>query len=407
MVEEGHKQAEDILRRAATPHGFVASITHKANYRRIWSRDGVITSLAVLMMNDDDLTHTVLATLRTLMQHLGPHGEVPSNVDPVQGHVSYGGTAGRVDASLWFVIGVHQYWKRTQDSGFAHEFFPLLRKIEFLLGCWEFNAKGFLYIPETGNWADEYLQHGYVLYDQLLYLQALRGMHEMYGAVEGRNNTVLYDKMGRLKDLISSNYWFDKSVNNKVDAYHPVIFEKGYEAAELRGDYWMPYFSPRGYGYRFDAFANVLVSLFHVADKKQSDATDAYIDTHVVPKTLSVLPAFSPVIDERDDDWKHLQVSFSHVFKNYPYQYHNGGLWPMINGFYVADLIVRGKTKEAKRYRDAVHAANALSKDDNRWGFHEFIDGKTFVPGGTKIQTWSASAAIMADLAIEGEPVFL
>jgi hypothetical protein len=33
---------------------------------------------------------------------------------------------------------------------------------------WEFNNKGLLYVPLSGNWADEYITDGYVLYDQLL-----------------------------------------------------------------------------------------------------------------------------------------------------------------------------------------------------------------------------------------------
>lgn len=48
-----------------------------------------------------------------------------------------------------------------------------LEQVRFLLGAWEFNNRGLLYIPPTGDWADEYMQSGYLLYDQLLYLQAL------------------------------------------------------------------------------------------------------------------------------------------------------------------------------------------------------------------------------------------
>ena len=53
---------------------------------------------------------------------------------------------------------------------------PVMEKTLFLLGAWEFNNRGLLYVPETGDWADEYIHNGYVLYDQLLYLQALRTM---------------------------------------------------------------------------------------------------------------------------------------------------------------------------------------------------------------------------------------
>jgi hypothetical protein len=40
--------------------------------------------------------------------------------------------------------------------------------------AWEFNNKGLLYVPLSGNWADEYITDGYVLYDQLLRVWALK-----------------------------------------------------------------------------------------------------------------------------------------------------------------------------------------------------------------------------------------
>ncbi|MGD8617658.1 MAG: hypothetical protein PVH54_00550 [Gammaproteobacteria bacterium] len=42
----------------------------------------------------------------------------------------------------------------------------------------------------TGDWADEYLHNGYVLYDQLLYLQAQRTMERMHAEVHGSRATI-------------------------------------------------------------------------------------------------------------------------------------------------------------------------------------------------------------------------
>ncbi len=401
----GFQQAVTQLRRAATADGFVASTTSRHNYRRIWGRDGTIISLAALQLEDGDFKKTVLSTLRTLMRHQGPHGEIPSNVDVAQGHVSYGSTAGRVDANLWFLIGCHQYWRTTGDDRFLEEFLPAIQKVEFLLGAWEYNTKGLLYIPETGDWADEYLQHGYVLYDQLLYWRALVGLNEMYQhANSGSRENYLYEKAGRLLDLIRTNYWFNNHCDShQTDAYHPYMYKKGCAAATERDTYWLPYFSPTGYGYRFDAMANVLCSLLKVADEKQQDKIDKYIEDDIVPRQLKLLPAFSPVIEEIDKDWEELQSTFSYTFKNKPYEYHNGGLWPLITGFYAADLAGRGQKQKARQYLEALHQANRMDAEGGEWGFHEFINGQTFQPGGTRHQTWSASAAVMGHLALAGK----
>ena len=97
---------------------------------------------------------------------------------------------------------------------------------------------------------------------------------------------------------------------------------------------------------------------------------------------------------------------FTYTFKNKPYEYHNGGLWPMLTGFYVADLAVRGQTDRARKHLEGIHRANALDMDGEPWGFPEFVDGRTLEPGGTRQQGWSAAAAIIGQRTLEGQRVF-
>lgn len=106
---EGYARALALLRACATADGFVASPTESDNYRRIWGRDGAIMSLAALLSGDHELAGTARKTFATLAAYQGPHGEIPSNVDTVSDRISYGGTTGRVDADLWFLIGCGEY----------------------------------------------------------------------------------------------------------------------------------------------------------------------------------------------------------------------------------------------------------------------------------------------------------
>lgn len=401
----GYHKALELLRQCATPDGFVASPDYSANYRRIWGRDGAIMGLAALLSGDGELIDTARATLETLARHQGPHGEIPSNVDMLSGRISYGGTAGRVDADLWFLIGCGEYWLASGDDAFLERLLPAVERVRFLLGAWEFNDRGLLYIPLTGDWADEYLHNGYVLYDQLLYLQAQRTLARMHAAVDGGSDHALQERISRLRHLLRANYWFeDEHAEVPDDAYHPVLYSKApAAAAHCAGRYWMPSFSPSGYSYRFDAFANVLASLLDVADDRQRSRVDAYIARELVHDDLPLLPVFHPVVKPVDEDWQHLQMMFSYTVKNRPYEYHNGGLWPMVTGFYAADLAQRGQHEAAGRYLEAVHRANAQAVDGEPWSFAEYLNGQTLAAGGTRLQGWNAAGAVIGHAALEGQ----
>lgn len=399
----GYEHALSVLQQCSTKDGFTASPVNRHNYQRVWSRDGVIIGLAALLTDNEDLHQTFIQTLRTLKRHQGPHGEIPSNVDCKNKRVSYGGTAGRVDADLWYLIGCHAYWEHTKDEHFLDESIESIEQVLFLLGAWEYNGRGLLYVPHTGDWSDEYMQHGYILYDQLLYYRALHCCAELLEAYRGKPALDVCEKIGHVKNLIQENYWFDSCDDQNPDIYHPVLYKRGCEAAGQCGLHWLPYFSPAGYGYRFDAFANVLVSLLEIASSDQCQAVDDFIAQSIVQKEFMVLPAFHPIITPDDVDWNSIQISFSYTFKNKPYEYHNGGLWPMVTGFYVADLAKRGKTSLAKKYLHGIHQANRLGKNGREWDFSEFIHGKNHTPRGTRLQGWSAAAAVMGHHALQGQ----
>ncbi|MBD3610567.1 MAG: glycogen debranching protein, partial [Gammaproteobacteria bacterium] len=98
MASNIYQDAIGLLYRCTTDDGFLASPTQNANYRRIWARDGIILGLAALISEEEQLIHTFRTTLLTLTHHQGPHGEIPSNVEPLSQRISYGGTTGRIDS---------------------------------------------------------------------------------------------------------------------------------------------------------------------------------------------------------------------------------------------------------------------------------------------------------------------
>lgn len=303
------ERSTDLLRQCITTQGFLASPNKNKNYQRIWGRDGVIIGLAALMADDEELIMALRDTLLTLAKHQGPHGEIPSNVDLEKQRISYGGTTGRVDADLWFIIGCGEYWYKTRDNCFLHKMMAVVEKVIFLLGAWEFNSKGFLYVPSTGDWADEYVHDGYILYDQLLYLQALRTAAYLQHHGLKKKSDILLDKIKTLCGMIQVNYWFDSNQSLSDGVYHERLFKLGCKAADrCVRRHWLPFFSPHGYGYRFDAFANVLASLLGVSNKKRRESVTAYIEEVVLAQGMNMLPAFYPVIKPNDKDWDDLKV---------------------------------------------------------------------------------------------------
>jgi len=406
LARQGYDRALSIMHDCLRDDGFLATPTEQDNYRRVWGRDSSIIGSASLLSEDAELIDGCRRSLETLARYQGPHGEIPSNVDPLTERISYGGTAGRVDANLWFIIACGSYWRKTQDDEFLRRMLPPLEQTRRLLGAWEFNTRGLLYIPPTGDWADEYLQSGYVLYDQLLYLQAQREFCRMHQHLHESADHDLNDRVTRLTHLIQANYWFSDD-GHPDDIYHEVLYQKGRQAApERSGKYWMPFFSPFGYGFRFDGMANALVSLLGVADDRQSECVDDYISKSIAQEGILLLPAFNPVITPKDEKWNDLQITFSHTFKNSPHEYHNGGLWPLVTAFYAASLARRGKGDLARRYADGIHAANRLPIDDSPWSFPEYVHGKEHTAGGTHPMGWSAAAAVIAEQAIKGKRVF-
>lgn len=403
----GYDKAIELLHQCSMEDGFLASPTDNANYRRVWSRDGAIIGMAALLTDDEELITSTRQTLKTLIKYQGPHGEIPSNVDTISDRISYGGMAGRVDANLWFIIACGEYWLATGDGDFLEEAIPALEKVRFLLGAWEFNNRGLLYIPETGDWADEYIHSGYVLFDQLLYLQALRTLCTVRKELHDSEDHNLREKTTRLKHLIRANYWFINSGQVPDDVYHEILYKKGRKAAtKCARHYWVPFFSPHGYGYRFDAFANILSSLLDVADDERRQAVEKYIRDEIMTDGEQLMPAFTPVIKPVDKDWDDLHMTFSYTFKNKPYEYHNGGLWPMISGFYVADLAKQGKEEAARRHLRKIHQANAMEMDGEPWSFPEYVHGRELTPQGVHHQGWSAAGAVIGTKTLEGQPFF-
>lgn len=361
----------------AGPAGFLAAPGDAANYGRVWARDGIICGLAGLLTGKPDLVRTMERTLDTLRLHQGPNGEIPSNVG-ANSAVSYGSLAGRADAPLWYVIGCTELAARDAAVLERHE--AAMRKALRLCAAWEYNRRGLIYVPMGGSWADEYILHGYVLYVQLLYLWALRS------AGRALADAALTSRAQDLEDLVRANYWLKGAPTARP--YHPVAYARIRSRDDVP-DYWLASFHPGGYEEVFDGLGNALALLLGLG---QAEAIGAFVKQTAGKIGSYLTPAFYPPITPESRRWADLESYYIYKFRNLPWEYHNGGLWPMVTGFMAAGLAAAGQRELALRLADAIDAAN--SKAD--WGFYEFHHGLSHQPMGVRQTAWSAAGAVIA-----------
>lgn len=378
-MEAVYPKALDLLQKAASPQGFLASVQPITNYHRVWARDGVICGLAALVSGETHLIKAFRNTLNTLAQHQHELGTIPSNVAIAEeGHeaVSYGGLAGRVDATTWFVIGVTQYALLTGDHAFYHEKKQAVQKALHVMEHWEFNHRHLMYVPLSGNWADEYITDGYVLYDQLLRIWALRGVQAC------DSSTQYADKINAITHQVLHNF----TPGTIGEHYH----ERAYQEWEWQG-YLPCTLNPAGYKNRFDAFAHALFLLLDLGSPDLQNALLGYMKEQAHKLPMKLLPAFWPPVTEGESDWQLLRNNCKYEFRNYPFEFHNGGSWPMVNGFYGMVLAQRGDLGAAEALQSALDAANARAD----FAFFENFNSQTEAPNGVPRCTWSAAASVL------------
>lgn len=390
-TKEAYEKSILLLDNLVTKKGFIASTTQISNYKRVWARDGVVAGLASLTTDNKILIDAFAQTLRTLKRYQDETGRIPSNVSIDEEKVSYGTTVGRIDATIWYIIGVCQFSLRTKDKQFFNEFHESIKKAFFYLKCLELNGRGLLNIPQGGDWADEYINHGYVLFDQVLYSLALKS----YCKITKDKETI--KKQKELIELIKINYFPKKDNKNSKYIYDEILFHGFMD--KYKSPLPVVYFSNHSIRQHIDNFANALLLLSGIIESEDEDEIKDNIIEIFLGSEFSILPAFHPVIKEGDAKWDHLRKNFLFEFKNMPYKFHNGGLWPLVHGFFLASLGEMGR----KHLDDF---ANVLKKSD--YLFPEYYNGKTYKPEGTEYLGFSASAYIIAyNSIIKNKPPFV
>ncbi|MEN9347825.1 MAG: hypothetical protein RLZZ77_1336 [Bacteroidota bacterium] len=375
-------EAWSVLTQCSTTSGIMASPNHADNYRRIWSRDAMMAGVASVFHGHESMIAVHRSSIITLMKAQAFDGQLPSNVTVEEKRTSFGGLAGRVDATTWWLVGAGVYLLHSKDDELKTHLAGSVERAFQVLHSWEMNHGGFIYTPLGGNWADEYICQGYVLYDQLVRLWALR----LHANVYQRSDWKLLAE--QLTKRISDHF----SSDGKQEAVmHPRAFEK---AKEKEGRYWWFQFGPQGYDTRFDLAANALALLLGFDQKIKSTA--AFLNELAVNQQSWMIPAFYPTIQQGDAEWSLLAENYAYDFKNFPGHFHNGGAWPIFMGWMIAALNLHNERFTATAMqRELEHTLVSNTHQP----FFEYWHIKEKKAGGKFPLAYSATGCLLANLS--------
>lgn len=366
-----HEQAVELLHSLSDTQGIHASTAQRANYRAVFARDAVMAGIAGLLADDRVVAAALVRTLERLRALQGAEGQIASNYeirDDAPPRVSFGTLAPRIDSATWYVIGVAIAARAGVLDPAA--FGTSVRATVRLLDALEYNGRHLVYVPVGGDWADEYVHDGYILYDQVLRVWALRLAAGLYGEPAWR------EKADAIEHTIGRCYW----PADVGDA--------------LRREYPLAAFSPSALHDRFDLAACSLLAVSGTAPGMGDRALEWIVERFVRRGALP--PAFHPVIDEKDPEWPALRRYHLHGFRNRPHEYHNGGIWPIWLGWLALGLARAGREDDAVRVADTTQAKLAGIR---RFAFEEYLHGLTGVPGGTPWMAYTAAGVLLLDAA--------
>jgi hypothetical protein len=237
---------------------------------------------------------------------------------------------------------------------------------------------------EASDWADIMPRSGFVLYTNALWylVKRLFGLPNAPETLENANG--LFMPFG----AATAEYRRARLLVHYV------------KRGARRRDLYLSFVNFASYGDEGDVFGNLLAVLCGLADGSRALRVLHALRREGVAHDYPVRAVCEP-IRESSVLWR---PYMSRHRQNLAWQYHNGGVWPFVGGFWVAALAAAGRPEAELRAELAkVAAANALED----WQFNEWLNGRTLQPQGMPKQSWNAATFLIADAAIAGQRVFM
>lgn len=362
----------------------------KGTYASLFPRDIGVSTLGMLASDDEELIHLAKKSLESLVPAQSERGQFPQNYEPANKRVHWW-MPGTIDGTLWWSIAFLAYVKKTNDQGFYKKYQKNLDQAYTWLTYQDTNNDFLLEQGECAGWDDEMPRQGTVLYSNALWYWLIKLRIE----VERRND------LNRLKERIykgvNTLLWVHKADDRGGNYVPENEYTKSMVYAQTMIEWsnthavFVPYYlgfsSHRSFEMRLETYGNILACLTGLADDKKAELITQEILRAGVNLPYPIKAMYPPIYPG-EPDWRPYMAKGR---QNYPWQYHNGGIWPYIGGFWVWWLSQYDK-KIATSQLEKLAAANEI----NDWEFNEYLHGTHGTPMGVPHQSWNMAMYIKA-----------
>ncbi len=369
-ITEAKAAALEVLRHNA--HGPYRGLPRTAGwgYPEPYTRDLMIAAIGILGTGDANLMRSLRRTLETTAANQSPLGHISSLVhDPDD--------RGASDTTPLFLIATALFRQTTGETDFLED------AVEKAVRWMEYQSPaddGVVAQLPTSDWRDEQWVLGYGLFVNTLAYTYMRllGLHD--------RADILREAMGHFTITSGEQH---RHVHEGLVVRHK------------------PYYALWSYkvmgSERFDLLGNSLAVLSGLAAPTRAAALVRWVESEcdALQKSgdlaVDLPPNFFPYIQRTDPDWLPRYEQF-----NRPGEYHNGGIWPFICGFYIAALVAAGRPKLAARKLDSLTALIRRRRTKPvEFGFNEWHRAQDGTPCGQDWQTWSAAMYLYAARCVE------
>ena len=375
LLEECYREALGLLRDNTTPGGVLASVRNSKSvgrhYASIFGRDASICALGMAASGEADLIQTARDGLFTLAKYQAKNGQIPKYVKPELGEADFW-YAGCIDATLWWLIAIRFMDRMSPDSRLCEELYPQVALALRWLECQEHQVWYLLQQNEASDWADIMPRSGFVLYTNALWYWTKR-LYNLRTAPQTR-------------DYANLLFW---PFANVVPEHRRARLLMHYIRNRCKpSPFYLSFVNFSVWGDEIDIFGNILAHLVGIADASVAGKAVSALFAMKANDPYPIRVVGTP-IGQETALWR---LYMQRHRQNLAWQYHNGGSWPFVGGFWIMLLARLGKTKQAWGELERLALANRV----NDWEFNEWFHGKTGEPMGMERQSWNAALFILA-----------
>ncbi|AOG24990.1 amylo-alpha-1,6-glucosidase family protein [Acidovorax sp. RAC01] len=380
LIDACSQASLQLLERNLTPHGILAASRTPAavarRYTRIFGRDAAICVMAMCGSGVAALEEGAVASLDALAAQQADNGQIPKYVDP-EGRDADFWYLGCIDATLWWLIGV-DHVRRHGAVAAGRWADGMARALNWLLAQ-EHQHFRLLQQNEASDWADIMPRSGYVLYTNALWFDVKR----RFGLCHAEDTCHHF------------NHLFNPFQSDLPEYHRARLLQHYARRGRSELQLYLSFVNLAVVGDEGDVLGNLLAIQCGLADEAMAHGI-----THAIAAARASDPyPLRVVLHPLSDKHPQWRAYMGRHQQNLEHQYHNGGIWPFVGGFWVMALARVGLRRQG--WAELAKLARTNAMDD--WRFTEWFHGRTLAPMGMAGQSWNAATFLLALRALRGE----